>query len=137
MSSNPLKVSLCAYPPLTCVELGSSQLEIVSLTKGRRVNSSKTLKVVQLYSLPTPNSLRATSPQDITRFLVWKDGKGKPKLTFQLVNCLVPSVLAAARVLLHCQQGQLLGNYVLCRSGTGRRLTRALRRQQSCLTSMY
>ena len=33
-----------------------------------------------LYSLPTPKSVDAISPQDVTRFLVWKNRKGKTKI---------------------------------------------------------
>ena len=60
-----------------------------------------------LYSLPTPKSVYAASPQDITRFLVWKDHKGKTKIhipacnlfgTKQVDCCACPTTLAAGTV---------------------------------------
>ena len=118
VSRNPLKVSLCAYPPFTCVELRSSQLEIVSLTKGRRVNSSTNLKVVCIF-YPLPSHCVPPLLKILPGFWFGKIEREKPKFTFQLVNCLAPGVLSAALALLHCQQGQLtilLGNDALCLS---------------------
>ena len=60
-----------------------------------------------LYSLPTSKSVDTTSPQDITRFLVWKDRKGKTKIhlpacklfgTKQVGRCTCPTTLSAGTV---------------------------------------
>ena len=110
--------SLCAYPPFTCVELRSSHLEIVSLTKGRRVNSSTNLKVVCIF-YPPPSHCVPPLLKMLPGFWFGKIERKKPKFTFQLVNYLAPGVLSAALALLHCQQGQLtilLGNDALCLS---------------------
>ena len=60
-----------------------------------------------LYSLPTPKSVDASSSRDITRFLVWKDRKGKTKIlvpacklfgTKQVGRCTCPTTLSAGTV---------------------------------------
>ena len=60
-----------------------------------------------LGSLPSPKNLQSTTPLDLTRFLVWKDGKGKTKVhtsrcplfgTHSKNHCKCPTRLAAATV---------------------------------------
>ena len=60
-----------------------------------------------LYSLATSKSVHATSPQDITQILVWKDRKGKTKIhlpacklfgTKQVGRCTCPTTLSAGTV---------------------------------------
>lgn len=60
-----------------------------------------------LGSLPSPKNLQSTTPLDLTRFLVWKDGKGKTKVhtsrcplfgTHSKNHCKCPTRLAATTV---------------------------------------
>ena len=60
-----------------------------------------------LFSLPSSKSLLSASPQDITRFLVWKDRSGKTKVHSSSCQffgsqgasrCACPSTLAAGTV---------------------------------------
>ena len=60
-----------------------------------------------LRSLPSPKTLQSATPHDLTRFLVWKDGKGKTKVhipqcplfgSHSKTPCKCPTRLAAGTV---------------------------------------
>lgn len=141
VSRNPLKVSLC----LPSIYLRRAALQSFRNRKPYQRQKSKLQHELEscLYFLPTPKSLCATSPQDVTRFLVWKDRKEKTKVhipacklfgTRSAVRCTCLTTLSAGTV------DNLIGKWRSLFVDLGRgglRLERALRRQQSCLTSMY
>ena len=57
-------------------------LQAVNDHKPYQVQKSKPRKELEsfLSSLPCPRTLLSASPRDVTRFLVWKDRKGKTKV---------------------------------------------------------
>ena len=84
-------------------------LEAVDDHKPYQVQKSKLRKEFEgfLSSLPRPKTLLSASPRDVTRFLVWKDSKGKTKVhvpTYSLFGskkaevCPCPFTLAAGTV---------------------------------------
>ena len=72
--------------PLCLPSIFSHLPTLQSIRSGKPYQKQKTKLQEELkrflYSLPTPKSVDATSSQDITRFLVWKDRKGKTKIHF-------------------------------------------------------
>ena len=84
-------------------------LQAVNDHKPYQVQKSKLRKEFEsfLSSLPRPKTLLSASPRDVTRFLVWKDSKGKTKVhvpTCSLFGskkadvCPCPFTLAAGTV---------------------------------------
>ena len=68
---------------------------------------SKLQRDLESFSLPRPKSLASASPQDISRFLVWKDRSGKTKVhrtsckffgSRGSSRCACPTTLAAGTV---------------------------------------
>lgn len=78
VEKSPQSVSLC----LPSIDSRLAALRSVRNRKPYQRQKSKLQQKLEsfLYSLPTPKSSRAASPQDIIRFLVWKDRKGKTKV---------------------------------------------------------
>ena len=102
---NPHLVSL----DLPSLDHRLETLQAVSDHKPYQVQKSKLRKELEsfLSSLPCPKTLLSASPRDVTRFLVWKDRKGKTKVhvpTCSLFGakkaevCSCPSTLAAGTV---------------------------------------
>ncbi|KAK2552756.1 Protein LIGHT-DEPENDENT SHORT HYPOCOTYLS 6 [Acropora cervicornis] len=102
---NPHLVSL----DLPSLDLRLETLQAVNDHKPYQVQKSKLRKELEsfLSSLPCPKTLLSASPRDVTRFLVWKDRKGKTKVhvpTCSLFGakkaevCSCPSNFAAGTV---------------------------------------
>ena len=102
---NPHLVSL----DLPSLDHRLETLQAVNDHKPYQVQKSKLRKELEsfLSSLPCPKTLLSASPRDVTRFLVWKDRKGKTKVhvpTCSLFGakkaevCSCPSTLAAGTV---------------------------------------
>ena len=88
------------------------RLEALQTVKDRKPYQLQKTKLREefksfLSSLPCPKTLLSASPQDVTRYLVWKDRKGKTKVhvptcplfgSKKADNCSCPSFLAAGTV---------------------------------------
>ena len=97
--------------PVSLPSIDSRLAALQSIRNGKPYQKQKTKLQEELdrflYSLPTSKSVDTTSPQDITRFLVWKDRKGKTKIhlpacklfgTKQVGRCTCPTTLSAGTV---------------------------------------
>ena len=102
---NPHLVSL----DLPSLDHRLEALQAVHDHKPYQVQKSKLRKELEsfLSSLPCPKTLLSASPRDVTRFLVWKDKKGKTKIHVSTCSlfgakkaevCSCPSTLAAGTV---------------------------------------
>ena len=100
----PQRVSLC----LPSIDSRLTTLQSVRDGKPYQKQKTKLQEELErfLYTLPTPKSVDACS-RDITRFLVWKDRKGKTKIlvpacklfgTKQVGRCTCPTTLSAGTV---------------------------------------
>lgn len=102
---NPQQLSL----DLPSIDHRLDTLQTVKDHKPYQLQKSKLRKELEsfLSSLPCPKTLFSASPRDVTRFLVWKDKKGKTKVhtptcplfgSKKAENCSYPSSLAAGTV---------------------------------------